>query len=152
MSKEKRTYSFSYNQENNVVTKTDVVTGNSWSYPSRPKPGKLVSPTKNGVTVEKLQAAGHKVRVKHMRWAVYLRQRYVGPGLRLMAVPSTFRKNPNYFFAAKGGYTHVVIQRPSGEYVCVSSECAQDDPFSYAVGVSTALDRLLPSELEYLGV
>jgi hypothetical protein len=152
MSKEKKNYKYEYNPSNNIVTKTDVDTGNTWEYLSRPRPSKLVCPTKNGVTIEKLQAAGNNVRVKHLRWAIYLGQSHVNSTIRLIVVPSTFRKDPNYYFTPKGGYTHVVIRKPSGEYVCVSSECSSDDPFCYAVGVSTALDRLLPEEIEALGV
>jgi hypothetical protein len=154
MSKKKKnsTYTFSYNQATNIVTKTDVDTGNSWDYLSRPRPGKLVCATRNGATVDKLQAAGNNVRVKHLRWAVYLGQSYSGPFARLIVVPSTFRKDPNYYFSPKGGYTHVVIKRANGEYVCVSSECSQEDPFSYNMGVATALDRLTREELEMLGV
>jgi hypothetical protein len=150
--KKKRTYVFTYNKETNTVTKTDKDTGVTWSYSSRARNNKPAATSKNGVTVEKLLAAGNKVRVKHLRWAVYLGHKCIGDIARLVVVPSSFRKDPNYFFAPKGGYTHVVIQRPAGDYLCVSSECSQDDPFCYAAGVCTALDRLVPEELDYLGV
>jgi len=145
-------YKYDYDELTNLVTKTDIETGNNWQYLSRPRPGKLVCNTKNGVTVAALQDAGHNVRVKHLRWAIYMGQTHIGPDVRLMVVPSTFRKDPNYYFTPKGGYTHVVIKLETGEYICVSSECSLDDPFCYAQGVCTALDRLTSAELYLLGV
>jgi hypothetical protein len=150
--KKRRSYAFNYNKETNTVTKTDTESGESWNYSSRSRKNKPAPTTKNGVTVEKLLAAGNKVRVKHLRWAVYLGHKTVQDISRLVVVPSSFRKDPNYYFTPKGGYTHVVIQRPTGEYLCVSSECSMEDPFCYAAGVCTALDRLLPEEMGYLEV
>jgi hypothetical protein len=149
MSKKEKTakYAYSYNPSNNLVTKTELATGNTWDYLSRPKHGKPDHTPSNGVTVNALQKAGHNVRVKHLRWAVYwgheaMLKNNKGAVSRMMVVPSTFRKDPNYMFLPKGGYTHVVIKKKDGEYVCVSSECSVEDPFCYGAGVARALERL----------
>jgi len=143
----KRNYTFEYNPNNNIVTKTDVETGNSWSYPSRSAPRKPAFSAKNGITVAQLQEAGHNVRVKHMRWAMYTPHR---GRQSVMAVPSTFRKDYNYLFFPKGGFTHVVIKKSDGGYICVSGECSIDDPFCYAAGVAAALDRLTALDIASL--
>lgn len=151
--KTKNTYTFEYNPSNNLVTKTDVVTGNSWSYLSRSAPRKPVFAAKNGITVEQLQSVGHNVRVKHIRWAMYAPHMGSHTGRQsVMAVPSTFRKDYNYLFFPKGGFTHVVIKKSDGGYVCVSSECSIDDPFCYAAGVAAALDRLTDEDIDSLGL
>lgn len=140
-------YTYEYNPSNNIVTKTDTTTGNTWEYLSRSAPIKPVFAAKNGATVDAIHNAGHSVRVKHLRWAIYR-----GFPNRMMVVPSTFRKDPNYVFLPKGGYTHVVVKHEDGQYLCVSSECSLDDPFCYAAGVATALDRLSSAELRWLGL
>jgi hypothetical protein len=157
MSKKEKTakYTYTYNPSNNIVTKTDLATGNTWDYLARPKNVKPDYSASNGVTVEALQRAGNNVRVKHLRWAIYWQHEPVlknrqGEVSRVMVVPSTFRKDPNYMMLPKGGFTHVVIKKADGEYVCVSSECSQDDPFCYAAGVSRALERLRPSQIREL--
>ena len=131
-----------YNEHTNSFTRVDK-DGCSWTWRARPRPTKPVLVAKNGLTIQKLQEAGNSVRVKHLRWAMYWphydKRRYLG---RALVVPSTFRGDPSYKFLPKGGYTHVVIKDKAGNYVCVSSECAEDDTFCYAAGVAAALDRL----------
>jgi hypothetical protein len=145
-------YTYEFNELNGLMTKTEVETGNTWMYPARPKPEKPVFKAKNGVTVESIQQAGHSVRVKHLRWALYvphvLTMGY--KAIRTIVVPSTFRKDSNYVFDSHGGYTHVVIKKKDGKYLCVSSECAPSDPFCYAAGVAAALDRLTSDEIRSL--
>jgi hypothetical protein len=144
-------YKFEYNPSNKIVTKTEIATGNTWHYISRPIPAKPVFKAKNGITVEAIQAAGHNVRVKHLRWAVYIPHTITARASTVaVVVPSTFRKDPNYMFTPKGGYTHVVIKKKDGEYLCVSSTCAPEDPFCYAAGVAAALDRLTLMEIASL--
>jgi len=158
--KEKKTvqYSFVYDMDTGLVTKQNLETGASWTYPSRPKAQTVSHVARNGVSVAKLQAAGHNVRVKHLRWAIYWGQnsllinRKKDSSYRTIVVPSTFRKDPNYMLLPKGGYTHVVIKTPEGEYVCVSSECAVEDPFCYNAGVATALERLSKEDIKKLNV
>lgn len=155
-----KTYVFDYNTETNIVTKTDPDTGNSWLYPSRPKQSSPVCKAKNGVTIKDIQDAGFSVRVKHLRYAWYMPHllakkhvRYIPVNeIRLMVVPSTFRKDINYTFVPHGGFTHIVIKTQDGEYICVSSECAPDDPFCYAAGVASALDRLTRADRLVLGL
>jgi hypothetical protein len=157
MSKKQKTaqYTYSYNPSNNLVVKTELATGNTWEYLSRPKPTTPDNTPANGVTVEVLQNAGHNVRVKHLRWALYwahdpLRHNKQGMVSRMMIVPSTFRKDPNYMLLPKGGFTHVVIKKKDNSYVCVSSECSSDDPFCYSAGVARALERLSPRDIKEL--
>ena len=157
MSKKEKTakYAYTYNPSNNIVTKTDLATGNTWEYLSRAKGEKPNHKASNGVTVEALQQAGNNVRVKHLRWAIYwvhdpVLKNGKGEVSRVMIVPSTFRKDPNYMLLPKGGFTHVVIKKANGDYVCVSSECSQDDPFCYNAGVARALERLRPSQVQDL--
>jgi len=146
-------YTYSYNPSNNVVTKTDSSTGNTWEYLSRSKSVKPAFKAKNGITVGMLQAAGHSVRVKHLRWALYTPHALTAKtGMTAIVVPSTFRKDPSYIFTPSGGFTHIVIKKEDGEYICVSSICSQDDPFCYAAGVAAALDRLTAKEIVSLGL
>lgn len=151
-------YSFMYDVDTRVVTKQDPRTGASWTYASRPKIGKALFTASNGVSVAKLQAAGHNVRVKHLRWAIYWGQnsllinRKKDSSYRTIVVPSTFRKDPNYMLLPKGGYTHVVIKTPDNAYICVSSECAVEDPFCYNLGVATALERLSTADIKKLNL
>ena len=155
--KQKGEYTYSYNPSTNMVTKTDTANGNTWVYASRPKIVKEPAEARNGVTVDKLIAAGHNVRVKHLRYALYwgqsfLRKNRSSNSTRVMVVPSTFRHDPEYFLLPKGGFTHIVIKRPSGEYTCVSSECSPEDPFCYNTGVCAALERLTGRDLIALGL
>lgn len=161
MSKEKkeRTYKSTYNPSTNKMTKEDTVTGETWDYFPRPRIFAPEYSANNGVTVDQLIAAGNKVRVKHLRYALYmgLNEKLVNKKnydfeLREIVVPSTFRKDPMYTLLPKGGYTHVVIQHKSGKYICVSSACAKEEPFCYAAGVATALDRLSKTDMQFLGV
>jgi hypothetical protein len=154
MSKE---YKYEYCPSTKKVTKTNTITGEEWSWFPRPRPGKVVCNPSNGVTIQKLVEAGNNVRVKHLRLALYWAQphaigRNTTSSMRVIVVPSSFRKDPNYHLLPKGGFTHVVIKRPNGEYICVSSECSEDDPFCYNMGVCVALERLTPTELQLLGL
>jgi hypothetical protein len=161
MSKKKKEHNYTdtYNPSTNKVTRLDTVSGETWEYFPRPKIVAEEYMAKNGVTVDSLIAAGNKVRVKHLRYALYmgLNEKLVNKKrrdyeLREIVVPSTFRKDPMYTLLPKGGYTHVVIQHSSGKYVCVSSACSKEEPFCYARGVATALDRLSKFEMSVLGV
>jgi hypothetical protein len=121
----------------------------------RQKPEKMKS--SKGLTVEKLAALGHKVRIRHFRYALYRTQetRKVGHDgffeIRPIVVPSTFRHDPMYQLLPKGGYTHITIQDKNGKYYCLSSACNEEDSFCYNTGVITALDRLSEKELDELG-
>lgn len=141
------------------MTKTDVTTGEEWNYMSRPRQGKASFTASSGITVDKLTAAGNSVRVKHLRYAVYhgLNEKLINKKdydfqLRKIVVPSTFRRDTMYALLPKGGFTHVVIKHSSGKYICVSSECSEEDPFCYSKGVATALERLTKLDMELLGV
>jgi hypothetical protein len=164
---EETTYTTTYDEQTNSFTRVHK-DGCSWTWRARPKPVKPVFAAKNGLTIQKLQEAGNSVRVKHLRWALYLplydvyrksinrnsSARLDAPhsyiASRALVVPSTFRSDPMYIFLPKGGYTHLVIKHKSGRYICVSSECSEDDPFCYAAGIAVALDRLTPSEINLL--
>ena len=149
-------YTTSFDERIKLFTRVDNHTGETWAWYAREKPKQIVHTAKNGVTVAKLQAAGNNVRVKHLRWALYLpsttaysRRQATS---RAIVVPSTFRSDPMYAFLPKGGYTHVVIKHPSGKYICTSSECSEEDSFCYAAGVASALGRLTVLERGLLGV
>ena len=144
-----------FDEQTKQFTRTDTSTGRTWSWYGRNRPTAPKYYAKNGITIEKLQAAGNSVRIKHLRWALYLPQFDVRghnrrPLGRAIVVPSSFRSDPMYVFLPKGGYTHIVIKHKTGNYICVSSECAEDDSFCYAAGVATALDRLTPTEIKLL--
>jgi hypothetical protein len=155
-------YSWTFDAGTNEVTKLEKDTGKVWKWISKPRPkGPRCNPS-NGVTIEKLQKAGHSVRIKHFRWAMYLalnehtskKGRAFNFESHAICVPSTFRKDPLYRLLPKGGYTHIVIKPKSSvdKYICLSSECSKDDPFCYALGVEKALERLTSFELGYLGL
>lgn len=156
-------YSWSIDEVSKEVTKRNNATGETWTWEAKERPkGPRCNPS-NGVTIKKLQEAGHSVRIKHLRWASYLA---INDGMKkrkkkselefethTICVPSTFRKDPLYAFQPKGGYTHIVI-KPKGhdKYICLSSECSKEDPFCYALGVEKALERLTSFEMGYLGL
>jgi len=148
-------YTTEYHEVSDTFIKTDHLNHKMWAWKARPKPVKPVFAAKNGLTIQQLQEAGNSVRVKHLRWALYL-PLYDVPrnsrniASRALVVPSTFRSDPMYIFLPKGGYTHLVIKHKSGRYICVSSECSEDDTFCYAAGVATALDRLTSTEINLL--
>lgn len=139
-----------------LCVRTEVATGIKWSWFVRPPKVKPMFTAKNNVTLKILEDAGHNVRVKHFRWALYLghnerlsnHQRHT---LRPIVVPAIFRKDPMYTLLPKGGYTHISIKTALG-YICVSSECAEEDPFCYQLGVVKALERLTVTELRLLGL
>jgi len=147
-------YTVVFDEQRQKYIKTETATGRTWEWSARKRPTKPTYASKNGVTVESLQVAGNSVRVKHLRWSLYLPQFNVWGNRnhqgRAIVVPSTFRKDPMYVFLPKGGYTHVVIKHKSGNYICVSSECAEDDTFCYSAGVAAALDRLSAAEIKLL--
>lgn len=149
-------YITTYDDKVKMFTRVDATTGESWAWEARKKPTKTSHTAKNGMTVTKLQTAGNSVRVKHLRWAVYLPQVQTifkrSNECRAIVVPSTFRCDPMYKFLPKGGYTHIVIKSKSGKYICVSSECSDEDSFCYAAGVASALDRLSRLDIKFLGV
>jgi len=157
--KDSALYSWTYDEDTKEVTKLEKDTGKVWKWIAKPRPrGPRCNPS-NGVTIEKLQQAGHSVRIRHLRWAHYIginefahkKAQYI---THPICVPSTFRKDPLYNFLPKGGYTHIVIKPKSSidKYICLSSECSKDDPFCYALGVEKALERLTSFELGYLGL
>jgi hypothetical protein len=157
MSKKETTwYSTVFDEQNNCFVKTEKVTGKSWTWPYKDRPSRktqLVS--SNGVTLDKITAAGFKVRIRHFRYAVYNPQNssiglYVG--LREIVVPSTFRHSPYYKLCPKGGFTHITIQMADQDYICLSSECSKKDPFCYNTGIATALSRLSNHDLNRLGL
>lgn len=159
MSKENTEYKYYFNPDNGMVTKENPATGETWTYLSFKRKGKANFKASNGITVDKLVAAGNSVRVKHLRYALYrgLNEKLINKKdydfeLRRIVVPSTFRKDVMYELLPKGGFTHVVIKHPSGKYICVSSECSEQDPFCYSMGVATALERLSRLDMELLGV
>lgn len=156
-------YTWEFNEKTQEVTKTNKLSGQVYVWKAKPRPkGPKCNPS-NGATIEKLQEAGHSVRVKHFRWAEYaaIHDSFIKKKKSLdftakphpICVPSTFRKDPMYYFLPRGGYTHVVIKpKNSDKYICLSSECSTKDPFCYAIGVEKALERLSSFELGYLGL
>lgn len=113
--------------------------------------------TKNGVTIDKLKALGHVVKIKHIRWATYDRiktclKNRVGSFVRIIPIPSTFRKDSHYHVLPKGGSTHITIKTKDDNYVCVSSDCSMDETFCYRRGITEALDRLDSLDLSLLGL
>ena len=127
--------------------RTEKATGRQWRWNARPKTTQRVSYVpKNGITVEKLQEAGLKVRVRHFRYAFY-------PGTKTpILIPSSFRRNSKYAVLPKGGYTHIAIQDANNNYICVSSVCDPRDTFCYNAGVARALERLTETEIAFLGL
>lgn len=108
--------------------------------------------TQNGVTIDKLKSAGNVVKIKHIRFAKYTRlkshlKNNQPTATRTIAIPSTFRKDPNYTVLPKGGYTHITIKTPKDVYICVSSECSPEETFCYRRGITEALDRLTSDEI-----
>lgn len=100
--------------------------------------------TKNGLTIEGLRKAGHKVRVSHIR---YTEQ----PGVAiLIPVPSYMRKVAN--FTSYGGATHIVITTPLSDSpdIAISSVCHSDDCFDYKMGVKQALDTIEQADADNL--
>jgi hypothetical protein len=111
--------------------------------------------TKNGVTIDKLKAAGNVVKIKHIRFALYAKLKHhlrnnKPDSARAIAIPSTFRKDPNYTVLPKGGYTHITIKNKDDVYFCVSSECSMEETFCYRKGIVEALDRLNSNEVAVL--
>ena len=103
-----------------------------------------------GLTIEKLTALGHKVRIRHFRYALYHAHWGEG-GIKPIVVPSTFRRDPMYTLLPKGGFTHITIQTNRDVYYCLSSSCNEEDSFCYNTGIVTALDRLTEDDLATLG-
>jgi hypothetical protein len=148
-----------FNEETNQFTRENTKEARTYHWQGRGKPKKPVFTAKNGVTIAMLEAAGHKLRVRHLRWALYLgqserpRKRLSHDfELRAICVPSTFRKDPMYSLLPKGGYSHISIKTPEGKYICVSSECSEEDPFCYQLGTVKALERLTKQDIELLGL
>ena len=152
-------YKTYYDSVTQLFTRTHAESFRTFSWYARDRPGKPVFLAKNGVTIDMLEAVGHKLRVKHFRWALYLGQnerpkkgKAHDYELRAICVPSTFRKDPMYRLLPKGGYSHISIKTPEGKYICVSSECSEEDPFCYQLGMVKALERLSERDLELLNV
>jgi hypothetical protein len=144
-----------------AVTKTEFASGRTWSWVPKPRPKKAKCSPRNDASIQKIADAGHKVRVRHLRWAYYLgigektrtaRGKVTDYSNRAIVVPSSFRRDPLYVFLPKGGYTHITIKTKDNNYLCLSSECSTKDPFCYATGVEKALERLTNDELRYLGI
>lgn len=145
-----------YNEDGRV-TRTHVPSGKQWHWTSRPKERKRFYRARNGVTVDSLVEDGLKVRVKHFRLARYLGQmEKLKPReshmfeARVIVIPASFRKDPMYHVLSRGGYTHISIQSKDGKYICLSSECAEQDTFCYRLGIAKALERLTDTEMELL--
>jgi hypothetical protein len=146
-----------------TVTKTEMASGRTWTWTPKPRPSKAKCSPKNGVSIQAIAEAGHKVRVRHLRWAYYLgtnertqmlrsnREKRVY-NYRPIVVPSSFRRDPLYVLLPKGGYTHITIKTKENKYICLSSECATNDPFCYTTGVEKALERMTRDEVRYLGI
>ena len=153
-------YMWSIDEATDVVTKQELASGRTWSWKVKPRPKKTKCSPSNKISIQKIADAGHKVRVRHFRWAYYLGtlERVTARKLasnfkpRPIVVPSSFRKDPLYSLLPRGGYTHITIKTKDDKYVCLSSECSPHDPFCYAKGVEKALERLSHYELEYLGL
>jgi hypothetical protein len=149
-------YSTVFDEQSNRFVKTDKVTGKSWSWPYKERPSrKTHTVSSNGVTIDKLTAAGFKVRIRHLRYALYIpNDSFIGLyiGVREIVVPSTFRHSPHYKLQPKGGFTHITINMKDQDYICLSSECSKKDPFCYNVGIATALSRLTAGDLSRLGL
>lgn len=145
-----------------LFTRVHEESGRTFVWVARKKRTKPVFKARNGVTIELLEKAGHKIRVKHFRWAVYLglnerpiKGRFSSTHdyeMRAICVPSTYRKDPMYRLLPKGGYSHISIKTPEGKYICVSSECSESDPFCYLLGTAKALERLTAADLALLKV
>lgn len=145
--------------DGHLFKRTHLPSNKTWVWTSRERPAKRIPRARNKVTIELLQEAGHKVRVKHFRLATYLGQNELVRKkeahkfeFRVIVIPSSFRKDVMYRILPKGGYTHISIKNKDNKYICVSSECSEEDPFSYAAGVASALERLTRTELELLGI
>jgi hypothetical protein len=132
-------------EEDGFFKKTDHETGRVYQWRKRKKPVRVTHRAHTGVTLDQLTELGHKVRIKHFRYAEYRRM----PGV-LLIVPAVFRHDPNYRLLHKGGYTHITIRAASGEYICVSSACSPLDSFSYSAGIARALERLSDPDLALL--
>jgi hypothetical protein len=153
-------YLWSIDEATGIVTKQELSSDRTWTWKVKPRPKKAKCSPKNGVSIQKIADAGHKVRVRHFRWAYYLgtmerasgRNTGVSFKPRPIVIPSSFRRDPLYSLLPKGGYTHITIRTKDDEYVCLSSECSPIDPFCYTTGVEKALERLTHYELEYLGL
>jgi hypothetical protein len=127
----------------------------SWMWHNKPvsTPKRRNRVPKHGLTIERLVELGHKVRVKHLRYAVYRRLGYEGlplKDIRYIVIPTSFRKDRDYMLMPFGGFTHISIKTPAGEYFCLSSECSPSDNFCYKDGVCEALNRLQPHEIAVL--
>lgn len=149
-------YNTVFDEQTNRFVKTDKVTGKSWSWPYKERPSrKTHTVSSNGVTIDKLTAAGFKVRIRHLRYALYTpSDSFMGlyKGVRELVVPSTFRLSDYYKLQPKGGFTHITIHMKDQGYICLSSECSKKDPFCYNTGIATALSRLNPYDLNRLGL
>ncbi len=154
-------YMWVMDEATGAVTKTELASDRTWTWVPKPRPSKAKCSPKNGVSIQAIADAGHKVRVRHLRWAYYLgigertrNMRNTGKDYanRAIVVPSSFRRDPLYLLLPKGGYTHITIKTKDNNYVCLSSECAINDPFCYTTGVEKALERLTDDELRYLGI
>ena len=157
-STENSEYTTTFDENIKLFTRTHNASGVKWAWYARERPKRTTPVARNGMTIAKLQQAGNSVRVKHLRWALYLPHyrtwaRSSGhPEAKKIVVPSSLRQDPMYVFLPKGGYTHIIIKNPEGKYICLSSECSDKDSFCYASGVAAALDRMTPLEMSLLGV
>ena len=140
--------------------RTDKETGKQWIWPAKEPLSKRSYIPVHGLGLAKLTALGHKVRVFHQRWGVYLRQGrkriegIAGPVYEPrhnLVIPVGFRMCDDYEFSSYGGYTHIQIKhKETGKLYHLSSECAKEDNFCYKEGVKTALDHLTRDEVDQL--
>lgn len=106
---------------------------------------KLRYQTENGITVRRLEEAGCKVRVTHVRPTLLKGKRH---DVRVM-VPTYLRQF--HTFTARGGATFVEIYpNGGGEPICVHAVCHDSDGFDYRMGIKLALERLSTADITRL--
>lgn len=99
-----------------------------------------------GVSIEKLRAAGYKVRIHHHRL-------YRADGKVVEASPFEVRNglvkvdDPTQPLA-HGGKTVVELTTPNGVNTTTEAQCSDKDNFCYKVGAAVALGRALKN-VEY---
>lgn len=138
-----------------VMVRINTETGASWSWKPTPKPPRKTYLASNGLTVEGIRKAGHKIAVMHYRWALYSRHRvetlYGYIEEPPIAVPASFlRRSLEYTVFPNGGYTHIAITTKDGKDIRLSSACSPEDIFCYKAGVQKALQRLTEQEVDLL--
>ena len=145
---------------NKQFVRTEVGTGRQWIWPAKdPQTTRRNYVPSHGVSMKRLLELGHKVRVMHQRWGVYLRQGLqYGHGFAMhedgrhsVVLPAGFKKSMDYDLDPFGGYTHIQIKhKTTGKVYFVSAECSAQDNYCYKEGVRQALEHLTKDELTEL--